>query len=383
MSSPTDKSIKTVVVGMSGGVDSAVSALLLKEQGYHVIGLYMRNWEESDENGVCKSKEDYEDVVRVSETIGIPYYSVNFTKEYQDNVFAQFLKDYDSGLTPNPDILCNREIKFKVLFEKALSLGADFLATGHYCGISESKGEFFLLKGEDSSKDQSYFLHAIDGKVLSRVLFPLGKMSKKEVRRIAEEKGLANAKKKDSTGICFIGKRKFREFLSQYLAIRKGNIETLSGKVLGQHQGIAYYTLGQRQGLGIGGEGDAWFVVGKDVTRNVLIVDQGNDSRALYADELFAKEATWIKGEEPEFPLKASSKIRYRQSDEACEVVKLMDGTLHIKFARPQRAITPGQSIVFYEGNKCLGGAQIIGSSPNYYEMGKSLPDTISFKKAV
>ncbi|MGE3534317.1 MAG: tRNA 2-thiouridine(34) synthase MnmA [Parachlamydiales bacterium] len=350
---------KTVVVGMSGGVDSSVCAVLLKEQGYNVIGLFMKNWEEKNPDGVCRSTQDYEDVVKVCQQIDIPCYTVNFVKEYWDNVFSHFLEELKLGYTPNPDILCNREIKFKVFFEKAMSLGADYLATGHYCQIGSKDGSFQLLKGSDSNKDQSYFLYTIQSKTLSKVLFPIGGMEKPLVRQIAKEHNLATSEKKDSTGICFIGKRDFKEFLGKYLAYQKGHFENLKGEVIGQHDGIAYYTIGQRKGLAIGGPGDAWFVVGKDVERNVVLIEQGTDHPALYAEELVATEASWVFGAPPQLPFACTAKVRYRQPDQACVIERIEEGKVYVRFLKPQRAITPRQAIVFYDGPICLGGATI------------------------
>jgi tRNA-specific 2-thiouridylase len=341
--------MKTVVVGMSGGVDSSVSALLLKEQRFRVIGLFMKNWEEE---GPCKAGEEFEDVVRVCEKLEIPYYSVNFVQEYRESVFAQFVADYKAGLTPNPDVLCNREIKFKVFLEKAMALGADFLATGHYCQLD---GEGRLLKGSDPDKDQSYFLHAVKQEAFRKVLFPVGHLTKKEVRAIAREHGLATAEKKDSTGICFIGKRDFKPFLAQYVAIQPGDFETLDGVKVGRHDGAAFYTLGQRKGMGLGGEGDAWYVVGKDLNRNVVFVERGADHPALFCQGLVADGLTWIAEAPISYPYRCTAKIRYRQQDTAC--------TIHqcgrVEFDEPQRAATPGQSIVFYHENLCLGGGVI------------------------
>ena len=342
---------KTVVVGMSGGVDSSVSAYLLKNQGYRVIGLFMKNWEEADDNGVCKASREYEDVVKVCQQLEIPYYSVNFVEEYRQSVFDQFLADFKAGLTPNPDILCNREIKFKVFLEKAMALGADFLATGHYCRLDDHSR---LLKGTDPDKDQSYFLHAVNQDAFKKVLFPIGHLTKKEVRQIAKSAGLATSEKKDSTGICFIGKRDFKPFLAQYLGTKPGHFETPDGTVVGQHDGAAFYTIGQRRGMGLGGEGEAWFVVGKDQKRNVVIVVRGENHPALFSSELRAHSLTWI-GEEPTLPLQCTARIRYRQKDQSC--------TLHtdglVTFDQPQRAVTPGQSIVFYQDDVCLGGGLI------------------------
>lgn len=344
---------------MSGGVDSSVTALLLKLQGYRVIGMFMKNWEEKDENGICQSSKEYEDVIRVCDQLEIPYYSVNFVKEYWDNVFSHFIKEFEQGYTPNPDILCNREIKFKVLLEKALELGADYLATGHYCRTGTLNGQPSLLRGVDPGKDQSYFLYAIQGQVLSKVLFPVGGLLKSEVRKIAKEHGLATSEKKDSTGVCFIGERNFKHFLSQYIHATPGNFETLDGKVMGRHDGVSYYTIGQRKGMGIGGAGDAWFVVGKDVARNIVFIEQGQDHKALYAPALIATEPTWISGGAPEVPFTCTAKIRYRQEDQECTITKIEDGHIFVTFKEPQRAITPRQSIVFYEGDVCLGGGII------------------------
>lgn len=342
--------MKTVVVGMSGGVDSSVSALLLKQQGYRVVGLFMKNWEES---GPCRATQEFEDVVRVCDTLQIPYYSVNFVEEYRESVFAQFLADYQAGLTPNPDVLCNREIKFKVFLEKALALGADFLATGHYCRLDPQAR---LLRGLDPEKDQSYFLHAVKQEAFRKVLFPIGHLPKKQVRALAREHHLATAEKKDSTGICFIGKRDFRPFLSQFLGTKPGPFETLSGEIVGQHEGAAFYTLGQRKGMGLGGEGEAWYVVGKNLERNVVFVERGANHPALFSQELLIKDLTWV-AETPAYPLRCTAKIRYRQQDTPCTLYE--DG--RVIFDEPQRAATPGQSAVFYQGELCLGGGVING----------------------
>lgn len=362
---------KTVVVGMSGGVDSSVSALLLKEQGYRVIGLFMKNWEEKDDKGVCRSADDYEDVRRVCEQINIPYYTVNFVEQYWQQVFTEFLAAFQKGWTPNPDILCNREIKFKVFLDKAMELGADFLATGHYCqNLMDHHGYPRLVKGNDPHKDQTYFLYTLNRRILSRVLFPVGSLEKSQVRCLARQHHLATSEKKDSTGICFIGERDFRSFLSQYVAIQPGHFETLQGKKVGKHMGTAYYTLGQRKGLGIGGAGEAWFVVGKDPNRGVVYVEQGADHPALYCDELIAIDLSWV-GEEPPLPFSCQSKIRYRQCDQACTIHSIENGQAHVTFSSPQRAVTPGQSIVFYEGSICLGGGIIQQPGPSYFHQKK------------
>lgn len=344
-----------VVVGMSGGVDSSVTALLLKEAGYDVIGLFMKNWEE--EEGPCPSAKDHADVVAVAAKLGIPHYTVNFAKEYWERVFAVCLEQYAAGHTPNPDILCNREIKFQLFFKKAMEIGADYLATGHYARRLTIDGKSHLARGLDCDKDQSYFLYTMQQSVLDRVLFPVGELRKKEVRALAEKYGLATAHKKDSTGICFIGKRNFREFLSRYIKPAQGEIMTLSGRVVGEHQGVAYYTLGQRKGLAIGGAGDAWFVVRKDRERNILFVEQGEDHPALYHKALVAHTVSWV-GKAPMLPIRLHAKIRYRSSDVPCTVHTHSEG-LYVEFESPQKAITPYQSIVFYDGPLCLGGALI------------------------
>lgn len=369
------KAETTVIIGMSGGVDSSVCAALLKEEGYNVIGLFMKNWEEFDEFGVCNASKDYDDVIKVCEKLGIPYYSVDFVKEYRDQVFSHFVEEYKMGFTPNPDILCNREIKFKVFFEKAMELGADFLATGHYCQTKEINGENVLIKGNDPLKDQSYFLYTIKKEVLKKVMFPVGHIPKTEVRQIAAKYDLATKEKKDSTGICFIGERNFKNFLSNYITFEDGNFETLDKKVVGRHTGASYYTIGQRKGLGLGGQGEPWFVVGKDMSRNVVFVERGEFHPHLYADSLVATDLSFVKGvwDRP-LPFKCTAKIRYRQKDQECTVTKIEDGKIYVEFTNAQRAITPRQSVVFYDGEICLGGAMIEKSGPTYYEQNKALP---------
>ena len=352
---------KTVVVGMSGGVDSAVSALILKKQGYNVIGLFMDNWEEKDD-GICTATEDYEDVKRVCSAIGIPYYSVNFAKQYWDRVFSHFLDEYRKNRTPNPDVLCNREIKFGPFLDYAMMLGADYIATGHYCKVEQKGDYYYLKKAKDKNKDQSYFLNQLSQEQLSHVIFPLCDMEKSEVRKIAEEYNLSNAKKKDSTGVCFIGERNFKKFLKQYIPATSGDIVDTNGNVVGRHDGILYYTLGQRRGLGIGGKadgnGERWFVLRKDVANNRLIVSQGDDD-ALYSSSLLATEFNWIpkKPESDEFSCLA--KFRYRQPDQKVKV-KITGDKVLITFDTKQRAITPGQYVVLYdEDENCLGGGVI------------------------
>ena len=353
--------MKTVVVGMSGGVDSSVAAALLKEQGYNVIGLFMHNWEEDDEEGCCTAAQDWEDVRRVCNKLNIPYYSVNFAKEYMDRVFSYFLEEYSAGRTPNPDVLCNREIKFGPFLEYAIKLGADYIATGHYCDIDHNAdGKHYLLKAVDQNKDQTYFLNQLSQKQLEKVLFPLGKMEKPEVRKIAEKYGFITATKKDSTGICFIGERKFREFLKNFIPAKRGKIVDLNGNVVGEHDGVMYYTLGQRRGLNVGGvsgtDGGRWFVVDKNVKTNELLVSQGDES-PLYSKALISYKINWI----PELPGKeftCFAKFRYRQPEQEVKVT-VKENKVFVEFKEKQRAVTPGQFVVFYSGNKCLGGGII------------------------
>lgn len=370
----------TVVVGMSGGVDSSVSAALLKEWGFNVIGLFMKNWEEQDENGVCNASKEYEDVISVCEKLDIPYYSVEFVKEYKENVFANFVEEYKAGYTPNPDILCNREIKFKVFFDKAMELGADYLATGHYCQTVNIAGENRLIKGLDPNKDQSYFLYTNKDEILEKVLFPIGGLEKAEVREIATRYDLSTAAKKDSTGICFIGERNFKNFLSNYIDFEEGEFTTLDGTVVGTHSGLSFYTLGQRKGLGLGGPGEPWYVVGKDISSNKVIVERGEYHPAMYCDELTATEASWVGGDlKFPLPLKCKAKVRYRQQDQDCTLESIENGIIKVSFDVPQRAVTPRQSIVFYtelDGHKvCLGGALIKEPGPSYFERGLELPE--------
>ncbi|MEN9724480.1 MAG: tRNA (5-methylaminomethyl-2-thiouridylate)-methyltransferase [Pseudomonadota bacterium] len=371
--------MQTVVIGMSGGVDSSVAALLLKRQGYRVIGLFMKNWEETGPDGVCTSAQDYEDVARVCDHLDIPYYAIEFVQEYWDHVFAEFLRAYQAGYTPNPDILCNREIKFNLFFKKALEMGADYLATGHYCRVGQNpQGHYELLKAIDPNKDQTYFVYTIQASILSQVLFPIGHLTKPELRALAEKEGLATARKKDSTGICFIGERNFRKFLAQYVPSQPGEILSLSGEKLGTHPGVAYFTLGQRKGLGLGGEGEAWFVVAKDAARNRLYVARGNSHPALFSQELWAHELSWVSGQAPVAPgssFECTAKARYRQSEQACTLTwddspaqRGQTPLLRVRFQDPQRALTPGQSVVFYDGERCLGGGVIHEVGPSAHE---------------
>ncbi len=351
--------MKTVVLGMSGGVDSAVSAYLLKKQGYNVISLFMHNWEETDD-GCCTAEQDFEDVKRVSDKLGLPYYSVNFASQYMERVFSYFLDEYKKGRTPNPDVLCNREIKFGPFLQYAKALGADYIATGHYCGIRHQDGVHYLLKAKDQNKDQTYFLNQLSQSQLADVIFPLADIDKTEVRRIADELGLVNAKKKDSTGICFIGERNFRSFLQQYLPNQEGDIVDVDGKKVGRHIGLMYYTLGQRRGLGLGGtkeSQDRWFVAEKRLADNVLVVSHG-DEGVLMSRSLIASSVNWIPSP-PSEAFACNAKFRYRQPEQGVKVQVLSDGRVKVDFDQPQRAVTPGQFVVFYDDEKCLGGGII------------------------
>lgn len=347
---------------MSGGVDSSVTALLLKERGYTLQGLFMKNWEGDDRPGYCAAEADVADALQVCETLGIPLNTVNLSAAYWDAVFSRFLAEYAAGNTPNPDVLCNQSIKFDAFVEHILELGADRVATGHYARIDERDGRYRLLKAVDRNKDQSYFLCRLGQPQLARTLFPLGELSKPEVRRLAAEAGLVTHDKKDSTGICFIGERPFRDFLGNYLTPRPGEIQTPEGRVIGRHEGVMLYTIGQRQGLNIGGvrgAGEApWYVLDKDMESNVLIVGQGHDHPLLYTPALTADEVHWIAGEAPALPLRCMAKVRYRQPDQACTVSPAEDG-VEVAFDTPQRAVTPGQYVVFYAGDECLGSARI------------------------
>ncbi len=360
-----------VIVGMSGGVDSSVAAALLLEQGYAVEGLFMKNWEEDDGTEYCTAMADLSDASKVADTLGITLHTANFAAEYWDRVFEHFLAEYQAGRTPNPDILCNREIKFRAFLDYAIDLGADFIATGHYARRGESTGAGVearapLLKGLDPNKDQSYFLHAVNGRRLARTLFPVGGIEKPRVREIAARLGLVTHDKKDSTGICFIGERRFSEFLKRYLPAQHGKIETDRGVVIGEHQGLMYYTMGQRQGIGIGGRKDAdespWYVIDKRLSDNTLVVGQGHEHPLLFSRCLHTRQMEWIMEDSPSLPLRCTAKTRYRQPDQAC-VVDRDDGGWSVRFDVPQRAVTPGQYVVLYDGAVCLGGGVIESAS--------------------
>lgn len=352
-----------VVVGMSGGVDSSVACALLQREGYEVIGIFMKNWDDTDENGHCTADEDYHDVRLVCEQLGVPYYSINFEKEYEQRVFSYFLEEYRNNRTPNPDVMCNKEIKFRAFLDYAMELGADYLATGHYARVSRENGITKLLRGVDANKDQTYFLNQLTQEQLAKTMFPIGELNKKEVRAIAHDLQLATANKKDSTGICFIGERNFNAFLSNYLPAKPGLMRTEDGEVLGEHQGLMYYTIGQRHGLGIGGRGDSpepWFVIGKNQATNELIVGQGFDHPSLLSDRILISDVNFVRPELLEKSrIECTCKIRYRQKDIACIYSRDVSGATYVEFPNYARAVTPGQSVVFYDGEECLGGATI------------------------
>lgn len=359
---------KTVVLGLSGGVDSSVSAWLLKEQGYNVIGLFMKNWEDDDDSEYCSSRQDFIDASAAADTVGIDIEAVNFAKEYKERVFADFLREYSAGRTPNPDVLCNAEIKFRAFLDYAMNMGADLIATGHYARVRRTDAGVELLRGVDPSKDQSYFLHRLSQEQLSRVLFPVGGMLKTEVRRIAADIRLPNARKKDSTGICFIGERPFRQFLNRYLPTKPGPIKTPEGKVIGEHIGLAFYTIGQRKGIGIGGRtdgnGEPWFVARKDLADNTLWVCEGHDHPWLLSHRLRAVQPSWVSGHAPESSEGLSVKTRYRQPDDPCRISEAGAEGFTLSFDKPQWAATPGQSAVLYRGDVCLGGGFIDAVKP-------------------
>lgn len=352
-----------ITIAMSGGVDSSVTALLVREAGFSCSGLFMKNWNEVDGEDSCRWEEDVQDALNVCETLDIPLNTIDLSKEYWENVFTLFLDEYAIGRTPNPDVLCNREIKFKAFIDQARLLNADLVATGHYVNSRFDGEKLTLLKGLDESKDQSYFLHSLNQNQLRSAVFPVGGLTKAEVRQLAKNAGISTYDKKDSTGICFIGETHFRKFLNKFLPLKKGPIIDLNGKEIGEHHGAAYYTLGQRKGLGIGGlknaSEDPWFVVRKNVDKNQIFVAQGVDNPALLGERLYTTEVSWISGEAPEFPLDCNAKIRYRQTDQSCTISESMNNELKVTFRDKQRSITPGQSIVFYNGNLCLGGGVI------------------------
>jgi len=352
-----------VTIGLSGGVDSAVAAYRLLSDGYDVSALFMKNWEDDDGDAECPAEKDYRDAKAVAARLQIPQKAVNFSKDYWDRVFEHFLAEYRAGRTPNPDILCNKEIKFKAFLDKAIADGADAIATGHYARVKKSGDAFQLLRGFDANKDQSYFLYTLNQYQLSRALFPIGEMEKPEVREIAKQNGFPNHAKKDSTGICFIGERKFKSFLQEYVLNSPGDVKTPRGEIIGKHDGLMFYTIGQRQGLQIGGLSEypegAWYVAKKDLTDNALIVVQDHDHPLLYAPGLVCQQLHWVAGEPPAEQFECTAKIRYRQADQHCMVKRTGDDTWHVVFANAQRAITPGQSIVFYQGVVCLGGGVI------------------------
>ena len=348
-----------VVVGMSGGVDSAVAALLAKRAGHEVVGLFMKNWEDDDDDEYCSTREDLVDAAAAADTIGIELEAVNFSAEYKERVFAEFLREYAAGRTPNPDVLCNAEIKFRAFLDHAMRLGAEKIATGHYARVVSEGNAFNLMRGKDNTKDQSYFLHRLTQEQLSRVMFPVGGLKKTEVRRIALEAGLPNHAKKDSTGICFIGERPFREFLNRYLPKAPGPIVDDKGKRVGEHMGLAFYTIGQRKGIGLGGAGEAWYVADKRIASNELVVVQGHDHPLLMKKTLSAADTAWVSGKAPAAASAHTAKTRYRQADAPCRLSKVLESEIRVDFSSPQWAVTPGQSVVLYDGEICLGGGVI------------------------
>ncbi|MCH9770028.1 MAG: tRNA 2-thiouridine(34) synthase MnmA [Gammaproteobacteria bacterium] len=358
-----DKPNAKIVVGLSGGVDSAVTALLLKEQGYAVSAIFMQNWETDNDDPHCTAEQDLNDARKITKQLDIDLQVVNFSKDYWHKVFQYCLDEFNAGRTPNPDIWCNKEIKFNTFLKHTLDIGADYLATGHYARIAKQDDKYELLKGLDNSKDQSYFLYTLGQFELAHSLFPLGGLEKTKVREIAKAHKLANYAKKDSTGICFIGERKFKDFLKEFLLAQPGEMQTPDGKTIGQHDGLMFYTIGQRQGLNIGGLKNAkdapWYVLDKNIKENVLIVGQGSEHPLLFKSALICQQFDWVSGTAPKPPFNCRAKIRYRQQDQACKVTALNAKQLKIEFTEPQRAITPGQSIVFYQNDICLGGGII------------------------
>lgn len=348
-----------IIVGLSGGVDSAVAALLLVEQGHRVEGLFMRNWEDDDTDTYCSAEADLRDARSVCAELGIPLHQVNFAAQYKARVFEHCLAEFRAGRTPNPDVLCNRHIKFRAFLDHARRLGAARVATGHYAGTARRRGRVQLLQAADPGKDQTYFLHLLDQSQLAAARFPLAGLPKTEVRRLAEDAGFLNCDKKDSTGICFVGERDFTDFLSRYIEASPGDIVTTDGELLGRHRGLPFYTIGQRRGLAIGGPGEPWYVVAKDLARNVLIVGQGHDHPALLSSSLETEVAAWIAGTAPALPMHCTARLRHRQPQQPCRVRALAGGWLRVEFDQPQRAVTPGQSVVFYQGDTCLGGAPV------------------------
>ncbi len=364
---PASQAAPRIMLGMSGGVDSSVAAYLLQRQGYALQALFMKNWDEDDDAEFCSATQDLADAQAVCEHLGVTLHARNFAAEYWEQVFAFCLEEFRAGRTPNPDVLCNREIKFKVFLEHAQALGADCMATGHYARVAQRDGRTRLLKALDIDKDQSYFLYALHQEQLARALFPLGELTKPAVRALAAQQGLVTHDKKDSTGICFIGERKFKEFLSRYLPAQPGDIVTPAGKIIGRHDGLMYHTLGQRKGLNIGGRRDAseqpWYVAAKNLQQNTLTVVQGDQHPLLFSQSLVAQQLNWIAGTAPALPLHCAAKTRYRQADQRCSVEYVNNDTCRVRFEVPQRAVTPGQSVVFYQGDECLGGGIIIRGS--------------------
>jgi tRNA-specific 2-thiouridylase len=362
-------SLTRVIVGLSGGVDSSVAALLLKQQGYQVEGLFMKNWEADDNDSYCAATQDLTDARAVCDRLGIPLHTANFSRAYWDNVFQHFLNEYATGRTPNPDILCNKEIKFKAFLDHALQQGADYIATGHYVRCLSQANHHLLYKSVDGNKDQSYFLYTLNQQQLSHCLFPVGEFTKPKIRTLAAQAGFLNHAKKDSTGICFIGERNFKQFLQEYLLPRPGNIETSEGEIIGQHDGLMYYTLGQRKGLKIGGQKHKpeapWYVAAKDLTRNTLIITQQRNHSLLLSNELTCDKMHWVVSSPPAMPLHCAAKIRYRQADQSCTVIPITKNHYRVLFDEPQWAITPGQSVVFYQGDICLGGGCVVAASAN------------------